>query len=340
MRDRNPGPIAWLVVVLLAIIASGCAAGTAPISTTLPSQAEPAVSVARDSPSALPVSVPVVADRYPDGIPSTLDGKPVLRGPAAIAAAAAASDATPFLVGGWVTYFRGVMSCPSMPSGDTSWLDDCGRPAFSDAPGGTDAALSNAIEVRFVLGSLATGPVVISVSVHDPRASACGSARDACDRLMVAKTILWAGDGATSPTPLSATDVDAVLSKIQPGSAFRALPRDELLFECGDRLPAAALYTPVADPTAMLAVTLVEIEPSVAARDRALILPEGLAGAVSPAALLCTMLASGPSAPESAAFHWLTVANVALLVRTHGDLTDQDRSFIASVADGLAAAAH
>jgi len=326
MHDRGR-PTRFLVPLLIVSVVAGCASGSAPDPTTLP------------SPRAPSGTLPVVADRYPDGIPRTLGGQLVIRGSAALAAARTATDTTEFLVGGWVTYWAGPMSCPMELAGDTSWLHECGRPAFSDRAGGEDDALSAATEFRFVLGSLATGPVVVSVALHDPRASSCGPARPACDRLMVVQAILWAGDGATDAAPLSAAAVEAVLARVQPVSTFGPLPREGLLTDCGDRLPAAALYTPLVYPTRTPAVTLVEIEPSVAARARALGLPDGLSGAVAPAAVLCTMVSTSPSASSSAGFRWLTLANVALLVRTHLGLTAEDRSFLASVAEGLAAIA-
>lgn len=326
MRHRRSIPVRFVAPLLMVAVVAGCAAGPAPETTAVV------------SPSVPPGSASAVTDRYPDGIPRMLGGQPVLRGLAALSAAAAATDASPFLVGGWVTYWAGPIHCPALLAGDTSWLHECGRPTFSDQAGGEDDALSAATEFRFVLASLATGPVVVSVVVHDPRASACGSAGAACDRLMVVHAIRWAGDGATGPAPLSVARIEAVLARVQPESTFGVLPREGTLTDCGDELPAAALYTPLVYPTRTPTVTLVEIEPSVAARARALSVPEGLSGAVAPEAVLCTMAGTGPSAPGSAEFRWLTVANAALLVRTSG-LSSEDRSFLEALADGLAAAA-
>ncbi len=55
------------------------------------------------SPSPAPAS-PVVGGRYPGGLPRTLDGQPVYVGPGALAQAGQVTDATSFLVGGWLDY--------------------------------------------------------------------------------------------------------------------------------------------------------------------------------------------------------------------------------------------
>lgn len=142
----------------------------------------------------------------------------MLRGAAALARAQSAMDDSPFLVVGWVTYLPGPVFCPAQSAGDTSWLHDCVRPAFSDLAGADDATLSAAVTFRFALSGLASGPVVAAVAVHDPRASSCGAATAACDRLMVVQRIVWTGDGAADPQPISVSAVQAVLGSQQRGA--------------------------------------------------------------------------------------------------------------------------
>ena len=121
--------------LLLAAVVAAC--GTTPPSSTARGQAT-AGSIPSATGSAAATVNPTATsgtsgpsiDRYADGIPKAIDGDPVLRAAAALAKAAAATDATPFLVGGWVIYWPGARHCPAM-LGDQPWSRDCAQAAFS-----------------------------------------------------------------------------------------------------------------------------------------------------------------------------------------------------------------
>jgi hypothetical protein len=264
-------------------------------------------------------------DRYADGIPEAIDGKPVLRGKAALARAAASTDTTPFLVGGWVTYVPGYRFCTAQ-FGDQPWSHDCTQAGLSDAAGALEPKLTAAVTFHFVLTNLATGPVVAHVEVHDPRASSCGTAAAVCDRMMVVQQVVWAGDAATAPRPISADAVAHALATVQPGATVK--PGSDF---CADALPAAQVETVKANGKGTPRVTAVEVEPSTAARRRAVPQDEGAAAAFRSSALVCTV-------DGLMGYRWLVVANVAVMVRVHLVVTASDRAFVDRLATALTAA--
>ncbi len=297
------------------------------------------------SPSAQPTQGPAatggptIGGRYPDGLPSVVDGELVFRGEAALSHARAAVDDTPFLVAGWVTYEPGAVGygCP-WRSNDPSWLHACLGPAFSDVAGAVDATMARAITFRFALDGLATEPVVASVRVHDPRASTCGTDAAACDGMMVVQQVLWTGDAATTPQPLSLAAVMHALGGLE-ASPQLVTGNSGLAFPCADDLPSAEVYYLAAPERVWPLVTTIEIEPSAAARAQAVAAPPGASGALTHAALVETAFSSTPSGSWSEECRWLAVANVALVVRTHHGPTAADRLFISRLADALQQAA-
>jgi hypothetical protein len=330
------------VVLGLVILGSGIAACDRPVvSGATPSVAPPSVVAATPGPTAA-ASVPAateatVTDRYPDGLPRTIDGMAVLRGAEALAKAKAATDDTPFLIAGWVTWMPGTRYCSLFADGST-WLRDCGRPALADLAGGEDRPLTDAITFRYVLDQISTGPIVARVRVHDPRASSCGSAAAECDGMMVALGTVWTGDDATAPQPLSIDAVELALRGLQASTDIVPVGSD-LSFPCGNDLPAAVISYLGVPPRVWPLVTAIEIEPSVEARVRALDLPSGAAGSLTQKALVFTGFSRTPSASWSEECRWLVVSNVALLVRTHHRPTAADRAFLDRLGTALERAA-
>lgn len=318
------------------------AASPPPTARTASPSPSPSASAPAPSPSTTAPGSPVVGGRYPDGLPRTLDGSPVLRGKAALAHAAAVVDDTPFLVTGWVTYEPGVRYCPLQPAGDTSWLDDCVQAQLANVAGSVGRTLSKAITFHFALDGLATGPVVVSVRVHDPRAGECGAAAAACDRLMVVQQVVWAGDEATAPHPLSAAAVADVVRSLQPLAQITPFGPGVPATGCGNDLDAATEYA-ISEPKRVRPirpyVTRIEIEPSIAARHRALDVAAGARAALRPSAVVCTSFSRTPTRSWSEEYHWLAVANVVLLVRTDHRPSAADRAFIRGLARRLKAAA-
>jgi hypothetical protein len=328
-----------VLAVLLAIVA-GCGGpmGGAPTPRVAPSSD----GVVKSGPTAL-ASIPAtsgapITDRYPDGLPRTIDGAPVLRGAAALAHAQAnTTDDTPFLIAGWVTWVPGVRYCSLFADGST-WLRDCARPALSDLAGAQDPMLTDAITFRFVLDQVSSGPIVARVRVHDPRSSTCGTAKAQCDRMMVALGIVWAGDEATTARPLSIDAVELVLRHLHASTAIVARG-SRRSFDCGYELAAADVYHLAAPPRVWPIVTTIDVEPSVAARERALGVPAGASGSLTASALAFTGYSRTPSGAWSEECRWLAISNVALVVRTRHRPTAADRAFLHRLAAALERAA-
>ncbi len=188
---------ARIAVVLVALGVGACGGG--PVVSSSPPAPAPSLSPVSNSPGSS--SIPT----YPDGIPRVVDGLPVLRPSAAAAYAEAATDATPFLVGGWTVGAPGI-SCPtafSRPALAPSCLTQMYW--LGEAPG-----LQGLWGRLFNLAGLAlpqTGAVVLRVHTHDPLASACSAEfRRQCDTAMVMDALVWANETATaSPTPVPAS---------------------------------------------------------------------------------------------------------------------------------------
>jgi hypothetical protein len=327
------------VLALLAGVVAGCGG---PTIDTLSSSGAPSSQGATSPIPSVVGSLPagttaMITDRYADGLPRTIDGAPVLRGAAALTHARALTDDTPFLITGWVTWDPGVRYCTVFSDGST-WLRDCGRPDLSDLAGAQDPALTDAITFRFVLDQVSTGPIVARVRVHDPRSSTCGSAAAQCDRMMVALGIVWAGDDATTPRPLSIDAVELALRGLHASTSI--VPRgSDQSFDCGDDLAAADVYHLAARPRVWPLVTTIEIEPSVAARERALSVRAGASGSLTRSALAFTGFSRTPSGSWSEECRWLAISNVVLVVRTHHGPTAADRAFLHRLAAALERAA-
>lgn len=279
-----------------------------------------------------------VTDRYADGLPRAIDGTPVMRGAAAVAKAKAMTDDTPFLITGWVDFEPGPRYCALQQSNDTSWLHDCVRATFSDVAGALEPAMTDAVTFRFISDAV-VGPVVASVHVHDPRATECGSAVGDCDRLMVVERIVLSGDQAFEPRPLTADRVQRMLRRVQSDKELRPFGPDSHLTGCGDALPGALVYFPALKPNHVPAVSLVEVEPSPRARERALSLGTGAYNALGPKALICGNFAPVDGSSSTTDYRWLAVENVIVLVQTHHGMTPTDRAFMVRVSKALQHAA-
>lgn len=285
----------------------------------------PSASPRASNPPSAPSS-PGMTGRYPDGLPRTLDGQPVLRGEAALAHARTVSDAAPFLIGGWVTAWAGLPpSCPAVPpSSGGEWLAPCGQPEFSDIAGDTAGNLVAAGELTFHFldtSGLGSGAAILRVHVHDPRAGQCGGEAAACARAMVADAVPWTGDAATAPHPLGLARVSADLRTVVPGLSLQAMGPQVPFVDCGDILAAARDYAVAVLPSDVPSVSLVEIAPSPDALARALPIGEGTAGALAEP----PPTSGGPGGFQC---RWLRVANVALLVRTSDPPRSTDRIFM------------
>jgi hypothetical protein len=287
-----------------------------------------------------------VGGRYPDGIPRTFENRPVLRGQATLDRARNAPGSQPFLVGGWLTYVPGVYSCPAIQPGQ-EWLAPCGGLEFSDVAGDAAHSLVAAGLLTFhpvaaaqPLGAAAihSGAAILQVHVHDPRAAVqCGEYVKACDAAMVVERVLWNGDAATAPHPISEAAVAAALARVQPGAQLAPLVSGSVSSDCGGESMPASLHFIVPVPVRSgAAVTWIAIAPSSDALARAFPVPAGIAGAESAAAVESTGSAGGPDGSRRWACRWLRVDNVGVLVRTaSARLGSADVAFLASLVAAL-----
>jgi hypothetical protein len=281
-----------------------------------------------------------LSGRYDDGLPRSVGGQPVLRGSAALDRASAAPDTSSFLVAGWVTRFWGPFFCTLQLTGEVKWSHECGGPNFADIAGTLDDALGGALTFRFAMDGLATGPVVASVHVHDPRAQECSPDPAACDGMMVVDRIEWSGDSATDPHGLSADDVAAALRSIDPGRSMTPLGPSVSQTTCAVLVPAAASYVVSGGADDAPAVMYVAVATDRKARSRAVPIDEGTSGALGPKARICEEVSGGESNPHprTSVETWLTFDNVALIVSIHVLPTAGDRAYLDRLTAALASA--
>lgn len=160
--------------------------------------------------SPAPASTESPAASPPDEIPATVDGQPVLIGRVMDAHAAAAADASPFLVGGILGWIIAHCFVPEdfpkspliVPCDDGTLLypSDIAALGFH---GGVRVVLEGTPPARHGLRWPGDRLVVLKVHVHDPRARACpGEYRERCDRAIVVDELVWAPPESQVPTPV------------------------------------------------------------------------------------------------------------------------------------------
>jgi hypothetical protein len=275
--------------------------------------------------------------RYNDGIPRTFDGQPVLRWSDALAKRQTATDDTPFLAGVWLDIPTGVSFCPNDPGPDpsapNSWIDTggCQFNYVSTDAGGQPTTQTGLTTFRFYKGNLTTGPAIMRVQLHDPRANQCGYQEPICDDMIVVDDILWTGDASTVPYPLSVDQIIAAAREVSPTSDL--LGPAPNVFGCGANVADGLLLCPSLHPGTQYTSPIAgaALLPSSEAVARALpsVMP-GVDGALQSSAVWTEGGSFG-----SWDYRWLVVDNVAVLVRTSVDgQSDSDRAFL----NGLVAA--
>ncbi|MFI5258126.1 MAG: hypothetical protein ACHQ01_00730 [Candidatus Limnocylindrales bacterium] len=305
-------------------------------SSETPSTNAPASEIPPPS-AAVPLPTSSIL-RYGDGIPQVWQGQPVLRWTDALARRSTATDDTPFLAGGWLDIPVGASSCPAShadPSAPpTTWISNGGcQFNYVSTDAGSQPTTQNGVTTfRFYKGNLTSGPAIMRVHIHDPRATQCGYQEAICDDMIVVDDVVWTGDAATAPHPLSVAQVIAAATVVSPTSGLRAPAPD--VWGCGASVtdglmlcPPLTPATPYTSPIAGAAVL-----PSSDALARALPgATPGVVGALQPSAVAWSSGTGGD-------YRRLVVDNVVVFVRTSLGGPDQsDRAFLTQLVAALKA---
>jgi hypothetical protein len=322
-----------------AIVVESVAWRSNPYATPTPSgtPASSSSAAAIESPSASPDPL-----RYEDGIPRTFDGQPVLRWSDALALRLTAKDDTPFLVAAWLDVITGPMFCPNMPvdpSAPDSWASDVCTGETVSAEAGGPYSIGQEASFRFIQSYPSTGPAILRVHVHDPRAVQCGTQRAICDAMLVVESVVWSGDSYTAPEPLTVADVIAAASSVQPSTSLVIAGPMSPYYD--ERLPGALRLTPsnpAQTPPSDMQIAGAYLMPSVEAMQRALpSVQPGAAGALLPTAYRIGTAGSGPGYSYSLVYRWLVVDNVALSVEMLPDASAADRAWLGNLEAALKA---
>lgn len=203
---------------------------------------------ARPSPSGSDAPGPTTAEGSPpplgpivDGVPTTIDGRPVLRGEALRSALAATTDDAPILAGGWFHDQRPApVFCPLILR-PAPRLDLCAN-GFELFDGALGLRLTKIAagdldrSATFALSHEALRPVVLEVGTHDPECTPDVDKAMACLHTPVLRAVPWLGDTPTprpsaSPmptpprTPLSRAEAVALAAgRVAGGALVCAVP--------------------------------------------------------------------------------------------------------------------
>lgn len=183
-------------------------------------------SVSSSGPSTTPEPE---ADRYPGGIPRMIAGEQVLVGLDAQAAWLDATDATPFLVGGWFDS-RVLNTCSGgIGPADPNPLAARGCPRYQVAgmPG-------RPFYPEHLAMPVGDGPVVLRIHTRDPGAETCiPEYRASCRERAVVDEVAWFRDAATTAEPIGpqearrrATSVLLMEWRNQPDNSQMAVGED------------------------------------------------------------------------------------------------------------------
>lgn len=210
----------------------------------LPPSGPTVVRIHRDAASGLAVLDALVwspdttvTGRYADGIPAAMNGEPVFRAAALLAAIQgprAGTGGRSFLLGGWSPdpFTR---ACPAVRSDQAMYAlaPACGGWPIGETPQlfGVEPTTVDAI----LMGrTVPAGPVVLRVHDRDPAAAACPADLQArCETAVVVDAVIWNGDELTASAPLRADQ--AMTRLLGPVPALHVLSRTPA--PAGENLP-------------------------------------------------------------------------------------------------------
>jgi hypothetical protein len=327
---------AVLAVVILASAATLMVAR--PWNSAMPETQSPSASASEiASPSAATPSATSSIPRYSDGIPKAWQGQPVLRWADALAMRTTAKDDAPFYVGVWLNVELGFnFGCPNEPvdpSAPNSWaVNPCyGWPYGISADAGGPYELGGEATFHFLQGDVSTGPAILRVHVHDPRATLCGNQKAVCDSMIVVESAVWTGDSYTDPKPFTVADAIAAAGAVSPQTPLELLDASNRGDDGDEILPGAIALTCGAIANSDMTVRGAYLMPSSEAMTRAL--PDVQPGADG------AMLPSAKRDWGDASFwnRWLVVDNVAFSVYVREEPSAADKAWLASLEAALEA---
>ena len=182
-----------------------------------------------------------------------------------------------------------------------------------------------ALTFRFSSGQPPSGPAVVSVHVHDPRAADCTPDPSVCDRMMVVDGVVWTGDAATDPVGLTPDEVTAALRSVDQAFVTTPLGPSVSPRDCWSSIPGGTSLVVTGGHVGPPSVIYVGIAPGAVARARAV--PDR--SVFDSKAEMCRDITVGSATdPDNHVVRWLAYDNVALLVTTHASPTKGDRAFI------------
>ena len=324
MRSRMIGGSLTLLALIAIVIAAGTSRlplispgnGPSPDPSVGNSDTAPPTIVQTNPPPSPPAATAIVGARYADGIPSRLDGAPVLR-PTSIAASAPGDDSS-FLIGGWSFDFGAiVIACSLMVVVPPPYGPRCGTQFLAETPtyGGEVLVLLD----RWT-SAIPAGPVVLRVHRHDRRAETCTpEARNACESMAVIEAAVWTGDDVTAALPITAIQAVNRLVGADPAFASADLSTIGGVSEVTHPVPIKLCVAPYPLLTWTVSGSKIDtllVFPSVAAREavdqdfRA----SGFVGTSSEGAVSCVAIF------DAAFSHtWVSGENVMVAIQTNID---------------------
>ncbi len=315
IRSRTVVGPASAVAIIVILIAAG-ASRLPLISPGGGTSQDPSVGVSDAAPSTiLPTNPPpsptpaaaVVGARYADGIPSMLDGVPVLR-PGSVGASAPDDDSS-FLLGGWAFDFGAItIACPAIVGAPAPYGPSCGTPFLTETPTYGD---SERVQVDRWTSGIPAGPVVLRVHRHDQRAETCAfEARDGCESMAIIEAAAWTGDDVTAALPITAIQAVNRLVSADPSFASADLSIVQVLplrFNCIAPFPTLAWLVAGSGIETLL------VFPSVAAREAVDqdFTASGWVGRTSDGAIICNM-----NTDATFSNTWVSAENVMVAIQT------------------------
>ena len=279
----------------------------------------PAVLRPPTGPTAPSAAISRDPTRYDDGIPRTWQGKPVLRGQAALEHAGRSTDTTPFYVAFWSGVNPPRWGCRAVDGRTPLSCTDLTN--VGDQAGVPWQPLGKALRLLGLSALPSDAPVIARVHTHDPNWSDCvPSEMVACEHLMIGDAVLWSGDAATAPHPVT----------VEQATAAFGAPKTAMWGDClAQQIPGVALlpFDMPGYPADIAQKGVIAIFPSIEAL--AVAAPDAAARGESEAVPTGHQWDCAYNGIYTRRVHWLARANVLMGVNYDLNLGLQVDPFVA-----------